>query len=522
MARMDGARRRLCRPAFSWQVSATPHRIVILGGGTAGWMAACLMAHYWPRDRVSVTLVESPEIGIIGVGEGSTPQMKAFFDGLGIAEREWMPKCHATYKNGISFHGWSERPGFEHYFHPFQTALDVHTAPAFFFHTRARRTGRDVWAHPDRFFISAKLAEQRRGPIPEENFPFSIAYGYHFDAHLVGAFLRDHAKEKLVVRHLERRIERVEHHANGDIASLIDSEGAAIEGDFFIDASGFRATLIQQALGVPFQSFASNLFNDRAVAMPTTNDEGVIPCETRATALSAGWAWRIPLTQRAGNGYVYSSAHLSPDAAEAELRAHLGVLERDVEARHLQMKVGQVERSWAKNCLAIGLAQGFIEPLEATALHIVHATVSGFIEAYDQGGFTAKEADRFNRQIHARYEGIRDYIVCHYRMNQRSDSDYWRDNAANQNLSDALKSVMSCWFQGGELDAEIEALGIANYYAPLSWHCLLAGYGQFPADAKMRPPEAELPFADMAQIDDFIRRCAGNFGGHDAQLTALA
>jgi tryptophan 6-halogenase len=500
---------------------APPLKIVILGGGTAGWMAACLMAHHWPRQRVAVTVVESPEIGIIGVGEGSTPQMKAFFDELGIAERDWMPKCNATYKNGISFHGWSARPGFERYFHPFQTALDIHTAPAFFFHTRARRTGRDVWAHPDRFFISAKLANDRRGPIATDNFPFQVGYGYHFDATLVGIFLRDHACQTLGVTHIARRISRVECHENGNIARLLDEAGDAISGDFFIDASGFRATLIQEALAEPFESFSNNLFNDRAVAMPSVNEPGIIRCETRATALSNGWAWSIPLTNRTGNGYVYSSGHLSNDAAETELRKQLGLLESDVEARYLSMKVGQVARSWVTNCLAIGLAQGFIEPLEATALHIVHATVAGFIEAFDKGGFGNDGAAQFNRQIHARYEGIRDYIVCHYRMNGRQDSAYWLENASNQSLSDNLKSVMTCWFQGGDLEEEITRLGIGSYYAALSWHCLLGGYGQFPADEKLFTPEAGLPLANMADIDDFIARCAGNFVPHDVQLANL-
>jgi tryptophan 6-halogenase len=500
---------------------AAPLRIVILGGGTAGWMAACLMGHHWSRARVSITVVESPEIGIIGVGEGSTPQLKAFFDNLGISERDWMPKCNATYKNGISFHGWSDRPGFERYFHPFQSALDAHTASHFFFHTRARRTGRDVWAHPDRFFISAKLAEQRRGPIAGETFPFQIGYGYHFDATLVGQFLRDHACQKLGVVHLAQKIDRVEQHENGDIACLIDETGTTIEGDFFVDASGFRSVLMQQTLAEPFDSFANNLFNDRAVAMPTPNESGEIRCETRATALSNGWAWSIPLTNRSGNGYVYASSYISQETAEIELRAHLGLLDSDVEARHLQMKVGQVRRSWANNCLAIGLAQGFIEPLEATALHIVQATVAGFIEAFDQGNFSNASANSFNQNIHARYEGIRDYIVCHYRMNKRDDSDYWRDNAANKSLSDTLKAVMTCWFQGSDLPEEIERLGIGGYYPPLSWHCLLAGYGQFPEASKMSPPEPGLPLANMTEIDEFIRRCALNYTSHDVQIAAL-
>lgn len=497
------------------------HRFIILGGGTAGWMAACLIAKRC-GPLAEVTLVESPEIGIIGVGEGSTPQLKALFDELGIAEAEWMPRCNATYKNGIRFHGWSDAPGFESYFHPFQGELDSHTAPAFFLHTRARRTGRDVPAHPDRFFLSTKLAEARLGPLPSENFPFELGYGYHFDSHLVGEFLRDHATNQLGVRHLPRKVEGARRDESGDIAALALAEGEELEGDFFVDASGFRAALIQQALEEPFESFASNLFNDAAVAMPSPRDEGAAtPCETSSIALRNGWMWRIPLTGRTGNGYVYSSRYLDADAAETELRTKLGLLDADVPARHLKMRVGQVRRSWVSNCLAIGLAQGFIEPLEATALHIVHSTVSGFLDAYLAAGFGREHAEDFNAAIHDRYEGIRDYIVCHYRMNRRTDTAYWRDNAANQALSDPLKAVITSWFRGGDLEAEVHALGIERYYAPLSWHCLLAGYGQFPDAGKLRLPEPGLALSDLARIDRFIERCAMNFEPHDALLGRL-
>ena len=501
-------------------MTQTQHRFVVLGGGTAGWMAACLIAKHWPQHKV--TVVESPDIGIIGVGEGSTPQLRAFFDTLGISESEWMPKCNATYKAGISFHGWSERPGFESYFHPFHTQLDTFTEPQFAFHTRARRTGRDVWAHPDRFFLTAKLAANRLAPVTSEGFPFEIGYGYHFDAVLVGQFLRDHATVKLRVLHLPCTISDVELDQDGNVEALKTDDGERIEGDFFLDCSGFRGILIQKALAEPFRPFADNLFNDRAVAMPTPNDDGDIRSETRATALSAGWAWKIPLTNRTGNGYVYSSRYIESDAAETELRAHLGMLDADVPVRHLQMNVGRVERSWVKNCLAVGLSQGFIEPLEATALHIVQATVEGFIDAYEKGGMTSAHTDVFNEAIGLRYDGIRDYIVAHYRMNRRSDSDYWRDNAANQNLSDNLKAVMTAWFTGADLAEEIAQLDIGRYYSSLSWHCLLAGYGTFPADDKMKPAEADLAITDMAKIDDFIGRCAGNFKSHGAHLRKLS
>lgn len=498
--------------------AASPLRVTIVGGGTAGWMAAAIMAKHWGQ-RAAVTVVESPDIGIIGVGEGSTPQFKAFLDAQGLDEATWMPRCNATYKAGIRFSGWSERPGYESYFHPFVTALDTHTLPSFEFHTRARRTGRDVWAHPDRFFVPAAIAAQRKAPIASNNFPFPVGYGFHFDAVLVGRMLRDHCVGTLGVTHIEQTVVSAELRSDdGHIAALLCHDGERIGGDIFVDASGFRGLLIQQALGTRFIPFADNLFNDSAVAMPTDRTSESLSVETGATALSAGWAWKIPLTNRYGNGYVYSSRYLSKEAAERELREHLGVGDAG-EARHLSMNVGRVEASWVKNCLAVGLSQGFIEPLEATALHIVQATVEGFCAAVDSGADDAREA--FNTPINARYDGIRDYIVCHYKVNQRTDTAYWRANAANQNVSDTLKAVLTAWYTGADMAAEIARLGIGGYYPSLSWHCLLAGYGTFPDDTKMRAPEPDLPIADMAQIDDFVRRCTMNFGDHAAHIAAF-
>ena len=494
-----------------------PGRIVILGGGTAGWMAANLFAQRWP-GTTQVTVIESPEIGIIGVGEGSTPQLKALFDTLGITEGEWMPACNATYKNGIAFHGWSDRPGHESYFHPFPSPLDLHTAPAFFFNCLARRIGNDVPAHPDRFFLQPRLAAQRLAPIAPETFPLGPSYGYHFDAHLVGAILRDHATGRGVT-HLQRHIVDVAID-NGMVTHLVAEDGEMIAGDLFVDSSGFRSVIHQAALGVPFRTFADNLLNDRAVVMPTPADPTGTASATKATAMQNGWAWEIPLTSRTANGYVYASRYTTPEQAEAELRAHLGVSD-EVQARHLTMKVGRVEQSWAGNSLAIGLAQGFIEPLEATALHIVQATVEGFIADWEQGD-TPASRDAFNRRIAARYEGVRDYIVCHYRMNRRSDTAYWRDNAANDRLSDSLKAIMTCWFTGGDLERAIADQGIAAYYPAVSWHCLLAGYGQFPDRERIRAPEPAALRHDMVAIDELLRRAALNFRDHKAVLAELA
>jgi hypothetical protein len=494
-----------------------PGRIVILGGGTAGWMAACLFNHYWGPLGTKVTLIESSDIGIVGVGEGSTPQLKAFFDTLGITETEWMPRCNATYKVGIAFENWSDRPGYERYFHPFTTDLDCHTSPNFFFNAYARRNGHDVVAHPDRFHVPAVLAREVLAPFPGPNFPFNASYGYHFDAHLVGAYLREVALARGVA-HADARIAGVDMVDDGKVCALIADDSRRFEADLFVDASGFRALIIEGALGEPHCSFAENLFNDRAVVAPTPlGAEGPGVC-TRATALSAGWAWHIPLTNRVGNGYVYSSHYIDEQAASDELRAHLD-LTPDAEVRNLKMRVGRVERSWVHNVLAIGLAQGFVEPLEATALHIVLTTVERFIQTIDGDGDTPAARDAFNAAIARRYEGIRDYLVCHYRSARRSDTPYWRDATRHDDLSDSLKAIFTAWFTGVNLEEELARQRIEDIYPALSWHCLLAGYGNFP-DC-MVPATGVAARVDMARVDRFVERCASNFPKHHEALAKL-
>ena len=489
-----------------------PPRVVVLGGGSAGWITACLLHHRWHSRGGQVTVVESPEIGIIGVGEGSTPQLKAFFDHLGIDEADWMAACDATYKLGIRFTGWSERPGFESYFHPFPGPVDLHTEPGFVHNCKLRRRGFDVPAHPDDWFLAEVLADDHRGPHPRDNFPFMPSYGYHFDAHKLGQFLRDWATER-GVSHRPLRVTDVEQGAQTEIVALLCEDGTRIEGDIFVDCSGFRSVLAQQKLGAQFIPFGENLFNDRAVVLPSAHGTRFKP-QTDSIAMRAGWRWSIPLTTRVGNGYVYSSAHITDAVAEAELREALG--QPEAEARFLTMKVGRVEETWRGNCLAAGLAQGFIEPLEATALHIVIATALEFAQAYEAGGFTPQHRDAFNASIATRYEGIRDYIVAHYRLNQRTDTDYWRANARNDALSDGLKAMMSAWFRHEDMSrANDAAYAGKRYYANASWHCLFAGYGTFPSTEKMQPVPPGVGVADIEGTHGMIEACRANFASYD-------
>ena len=485
-----------------------PPHVVVLGGGSAGWITACLLHQRWAARGGRVTVVESPMIGIIGVGEGSTPQLKAMFDQLGIAEADWMPACDATYKLGIRFTGWSEREGFDSYFHPFPGPVDLHTEPHFVRNCLLARQGFDVPAHPDPWFLATRLAEEGRAPLAAENFPFAPSYGYHFDAHKLGAFLRDWAVSKGVV-HRPLKVDQVELTQTGDVAALLCEDGERIAGDIFVDCSGFRGMIAQQALGVPFESFGENLFNDRAVVLPTAHSRTAMP-QTDAIAMKAGWRWAIPLTTRVGNGYVYSSRHIADDAAEAELRAALGHFEG--EARRLEMKVGRVSETWHRNCLSAGLAQGFLEPLEATALHIVIATALEFAQAFEAGDFSARHRDAFNTSIAARYEGVRDYIVAHYRLNRRTDTAYWKENAANPDLSNGLKTMMTAWFRREDVAAANDAAyGGKRYYASVSWHCLFAGYGTFP-DRSAQTAQGAVPSpGDLEKVREMLDACLLNF-----------
>lgn len=499
-------------------MSSSVLRMIVVGGGTAGWMAASLMNRRW-GERVRIQVVESPDIGIIGVGEGSTPQLKAFFDTLDIAEADWMPACQATYKAGIEFRHWSTRPGFERYFHPFSTEVDDRTAPALYFNSFVRRKGADVVGHPDPYFLATELARQQLAPLPAWQFPFAAHYGYHFDSTRIGQVLRRHATER-GIEHIEATVSEVLQDPDGNIQALCCSDGRRIEGDFFVDSTGFRSLLLQQSLRVPFVSFADNLYNDSAVVVQTPREPGPIAPQTISTALGHGWVWRIPLTERIGNGYVYSSRHVDREQAEAEFRAHLQLPEA-ASVRHLSMKVGRVAEHWSHNCLAVGLSQGFIEPLEATALHLVQETVERFIESFEAGGFAATHRQIFNDTINHRFEGVRDYIVCHYRINSRSDTEYWRENARNECLSDSLKRVLHTWYSGEDLLPEIERQQLSRYYGAASWHCILAGYGLFPAAAQLAPPTDKALRFDMGRIRQFIERCALNFRPHHEVLAEM-
>ena len=254
--------------------------------------------------------------------------------------------------------------------------------------------------------------------------------------------------------------------------------------------------------------------------MPTSVDGKAIP-QTEASALNHGWAWKIPLTNRNGNGYVFSDNYCSADEAETELRTHLGLLDSDVEARHLKIRVGRREQTWKHNVVAIGLSQGFIEPLEATAIHFIIELVNMFDSALRNDHFGRANQASFNDGVNQRFDGIRDYIMAHYRVSSRSDTSYWRDNASNPNLPNSLVEMIQCWTSGGDLNRKVAELNIRGYYPPFSWHCLFAGYGFFPQQHQLVSGNAAAHKYDLDDIDNFIRRAALNFPSHADVLDNL-
>lgn len=490
--------------------------IIILGGGTAGWITATLLEKHWRDKQVQITLVESSQIGVIGVGEGSTPHLKQFFNDIDVAESEWMPKCNATYKNGIRFDNWSTKPGFENYFHPFASKIDAFSAPVFLYNNMLRRKGINIHAHPDRYYLAATLAKENKAPINAENFPFEVGYGYHFDAVLLSQFLKSLALSR-GINQIDAKVTDVNQHASGDISSLVLDNGEVITGDLFFDCSGFNGLLINKTLNVPFISFSNNLFCDNAVAIQSPPDAN-IGSQTVSQAMDHGWAWEIPLTNRIGNGYVYSSKYCTNDEAETELRRKLNLLDSDVKARHIKMNVGRRAEHWHKNTVAVGLSQGFIEPLEATAIVFIIETVKAFLKQHSGNESMVKQQQSFNAEINRRFEGVRNYIVAHYRLNSRNDTDFWRDNANNSHLSNELVDIINNWLRGNDLTKTIEQSGTSAYYPPFSWNCILAGYGVFPEQQQLTAGDPNLRKYDLVEIDDFIRRSALNFPKHNEYL----
>jgi tryptophan 7-halogenase len=398
--------------------------IVIAGGGTAGWMAAAALSRALRPELTRITLVESDEIGTVGVGEATIPVIQTFNQILGIDELEFVRETQGTFKLGIEFVDWL-RIG-ERYLHPFgRYGDDFGMTPFHQQWLRARAFGHDI-ALAD-YSLNTVAAYGRRFDRPGQGSPpvFSTySYAYHFDASLYGRYLRRYAEARGVERVEGRIVDVGLRGEDGFIERLTLADGRQLDGDLFIDCTGFRALLIGQSLGFGYEDWSRWLPCDRALAVPTRRIEDPLPY-TRSTARSAGWQWRIPLQHRTGNGYVYSSRFLSDDEAKATLLANLDGDPLD-DPRPLRFTAGRRSQGWARNCIALGLASGFLEPLESTSIHLIQTGIAKLLTLFPDLAFDPVVVDEYNRQVREEIDSIRDFLILHYHATERDDSDFWK------------------------------------------------------------------------------------------------
>jgi tryptophan halogenase len=474
-------------------------KILIVGGGTAGWMTAALFGKLF-QGLYEIELVESEAIGTVGVGESTIPAIKTYNELIELDEPEFMRRTQATFKLGVQFVDWL-RPGHS-YIHGFGVIgqnwewLRCHQ-----FWLRANERGRASDFVDYSINTAAALANKFMHARPEmkESPIGQIAFAFQFDASLYAKYLRSLA-EQHGVRRTEGRIVDVQLAANGDIASVTLEGDGNIAADFFIDCSGFRGLLIEQALETGYEDWTHWLPCDRAIAVPC-NREGPLTPYTRAIAREAGWQWRIPLQHRTGNGHVYSSRHMDDDAAEKLLLANLEGKQL-ANPNRLRFTSGKRRKMWNRNCLALGLSAGFLEPLESTSIHLVQSAAVRFVRMFPNGATDQATIDEFNRQSDFEWERVRDFLVLHYWANER-DGDFWK-YCRTMELPETLQRRIDLWCSNGRVFRENEEL-----FAEESWIEVFLGQGVVPRShdplvAIKSDPEIEQYLGNIAAT---IRRC---------------
>jgi tryptophan halogenase len=471
-------------------------RIVIVGGGTSGWMTAAALGRFL-ESGWSVTLVESDQIGTIGVGEATIPMVRNFNQALGIDEAEFLTATHGTYKLAIAFEGWG---GFgERYLHAFgMTGRSLGLIPFHHYWLRGRAAGvagplgdyvlNYVVANANRFARVERPAGSALPPMP---------YAYHFDASLYAAFLRRFAEARGVIRREGLVQDVLLDGESGDVAALLMADGTRIEGDLFVDCSGFRALLIEGALGTSYVDWSEWLACDRAVAVPCDRADGPLVPYTRSIAQPAGWRWRIPLQHRTGNGHVFCSSLMSEDEATGLLLAGLDG-KAQAEPRTIHFKAGRREKFWNRNVVAIGLASGFIEPLESTSIHLVQTAISRLLDFLPNGPVTSADRDSFNRIAVFEIERIRDFVILHYAANGRSGEPFW-DRLRTMALPDALADRIAMFRASGRIVREHDEL----FDVP-GWLQVMTGQGIMPQT--WHPLADQLEPAQLAAFLDTVRQ----------------
>ena len=453
-------------------------KVVIVGGGTAGWMAAAGLSHWLPSHAVEIALVESDEIGTVGVGEATIPPLLVFNDMLGLNEDEFLAATKGTFKLGIEFVDWGARG--ERYFHPFGShGADFNGVH--FHHLYLREAQRRSLPDIREWSMSAVAAELGRfaRPGPQARLPLSqLVYAFHFDAGLYAQFLRRHAEAKGVQRIEGKIVDVAQDGENGQVRSVTLERGETVEGDLFIDCSGFRGLLIEDTLGTGYEDWSRWLPCDRAAAVPCALPGPPEPF-TRSTAREAGWQWRIPLQHRMGNGLVYSSAHLERAEAETLLLANLEG-EPLAPPRHLSFTAGRRRLAWNGNVVSLGLSSGFIEPLESTSIHLVQSGIDKLIALFPDRRLNPAERDEYNRQMQEVFEDVRDFIILHYKATRRDDSEFW-NYCRTMDLPDTLAAKLELWRSKGRIFRDGQEL-----FGPPSWVAVLLGQGIVPQEQDPR------------------------------------
>ncbi|UIJ47300.1 tryptophan 7-halogenase [Sphingomonas cannabina] len=473
-------------------------RVVIVGGGTAGWMTAAALSRLTAAG-VSVTLVESDEIGTVGVGEATIPPLLDFNRSLGIDEDAFVRATQATFKLGIELVGWGRES--DRYIHPFGTigrdAEGVEFHQIWLRQSRLPGAAGDVGPIGDYSLatVAARMGRFARPSSDPAAVLSSLSYAFHFDAGLYARFLRGFAEDGGVTR-IEGKIVAVEQDpASGFITAVKLEDGRAIGGELFVDCSGFRSMLLGGTLGVPYRSWQHWLPCDRAIAVPSAR-AGAAPPYTRATAGKAGWRWRIPLQHRVGNGHVYSSAHLSDAEAEQVLLEGLDGAPM-AEPRRLRFVAGRRERLWDRNCVAIGLAAGFIEPLESTSIHLIQSGITRLMALFPDSGFAQREIDEYNRWLVREYEQVRDFVVLHYHATERDDSDFW-NHCRTMPIPDSLAERIELWRGKARIFREQ-----GDLFTEDSWIAVLMGQNVIPQS--FDPLVHALPVAESARFLQHLR-----------------
>jgi tryptophan 7-halogenase len=469
--------------------------LIIVGGGSAGWMAAAALSNV-TRGACKITLIESDAIGTVGVGEATIPFIRRFNNDLGIIETDFIRRTQGSFKLGIEFVGWG-REG-ERYFHPFgHYGANFDQVPLFHYWIKAHHEGH---AKPIQDYAmcwaAARLGRFEYPSTDPRQVRSTFDYAYHFDAGLYARFLRDYAEQRGVTR-VEGEIADVHLRADdGHIEGVTLKDGQRFDGEFFIDCSGFRGLLIEGALKTGYEDWTQWLPCDRAVAAPCrTGGEGMIPF-TRASARKAGWQWRIPLQHRTGNGHVYCSQFMSDDEAAATLMDNLDGAPL-ADPRFLRFTTGRRKKFWNKNCVAIGLAAGFMEPLESTSLHLIQMGIARFLALFPNADASPLSADEYNRLTQDEYEGVRDFIILHYHANSRRDGELWR-HCRQMQIPETLRYKWRQFEENGRLVARHMEL-----FTNPSWLAVFLGQGVTP---KRYDPLVDLRGVDGRRYLESIRR----------------